>query len=955
MRSVKHALWILAAVGLFGWLGYLFFGGNGASSTTAGSKDRFTDTVPRPDAPAQPAKAAAHQTRPVGGVVLGPDERPMAGARVSLCRLVSDWPRPELEQLETLTTGPRGGFTFRTERGPDLMVEATARGCGRLLMEASKHSPQLTLRLAHGFRIRGRVLLPGGRPAPGCEVFLEPSSWSQMRAVREKTDHNGWFRFEGVPAEVLRVTARHPDFRPVSLSSVTGGLGDELTLEFEEEGLVLKGRVAKIGNHDSPVADAEVRVYPAVLNGGLFVPQATNTNRQGEYQLTGIGPGNYSIEILHADHSAVARQISMRESREVNFELMGRARVRGRLAAGSDLELTPIQLHLVSMYGSISRTVVAVDGSFAFPDSCTLGPATLELAQGPLCFKSSNSRRLHFRIGEEGTVTLELELARASVLRGVVRDEQQQPVPGVLVSTLALRRGAAAVRTTNVLAVTDKRGHYEIRGLPPGWIELRYQHDGYAYHEQETKVEPQAEVEIDPVVLTRPATVRGRVTRGGRGVAGAAVFVGRGFKRIAQHITGADGRYVLRGLPAGTHSVKARFSTLPLTVRDDVRLEAGRTIDNVDLVLARGRRITGDVVDQDDEPLTDVQVIGPQGVRTMTDGAGKFALDVPSGRVRLRLRSPQDAELGVRIVGPEKTHITARVMRAPRATLRARVVGLPGNKPQDGAILELVDMSQEDFLISVLSPPSQRLGLRSRTQGVRWLEMPGGELYTDNVPAGRYLFTLYCRGYEPYCHKGFLELPARTVKDLGEIKLNPGARMRGRVVDPDGNPIADARVLLGKETHLYVQRARNHYRTDADGIFEVAGVGPDDPRLVVAAAGHAPRTVQIRVPQDLLAQEPRTIQLSRGATIQARVLDRLGDPQRFRLVVLARRLTELARERTDERGVVRFTNLPAGLYRLQIRGDIRSTKAVNVKDAGGGKVYETLLKPGRRAAGRRRR
>ena len=177
--------------------------------------------------------------------------------------------------------------------------------------------------------------------------------------------------------------------------------------------------------------------------------------------------------------------------------------------------------------------------------------------------------------------------------------------------------------------------------------------------------------------------------------------------------------------------------------------------------------------------------------------------------------------------------------------------------------------------------------------------------------------------------------------------------MRGRVVDPDGKPVSDARVLLGSEKFLYLPRAQNHYHTDADGLFEVGGVGPDSRTLVVAAAGYAPATVQIRVPQDLLAREPRTIQLDRGAIVQAEVVDRLGDPQSFRLVVLIKNLTEMARGRTDERGVVRFEHLPAGLYRLQILGDLPSTKGVLVKDTTGKKVYRKQLRPGRR--GRRRR
>ncbi|MEE9126200.1 MAG: carboxypeptidase-like regulatory domain-containing protein, partial [Planctomycetota bacterium] len=635
---MNRALWIVAIViaALLAWLGYVVFyqeaggaadGGAGQSGTAHAGK--------RGDKYARSDKRARQRSQnPVSGVVYGPDEKPLVGARVSLHRMVSDWPRPQLEPIETLTTGTKGHFTFRTQRGPDLMVEVNAKGCGRLLVEASEHSPQLTLRLAHGFRIRGRVLLPDNQPAPGCQVFLEPSAWSQMRAVPVEADRSGWFMFDGVPAEVVRVTARHPDFRPISLSSVTGGLGGELTLQFDEEGLVIKGRVSKVGDADSPVVDAEVCVYPGALNGGLFIPRKTSTNNNGEYQVTGLGPGSYSVEVRHHDRSTAVRRVTVRESREVDFDLMGRATVRGRLINGARLAGTG--LHLVGMDGPIARTTIGPNGRFEFLGTFPLRPATLELAQGPLCFKRSSSRRLHFRVEEEGEVVLVLELTDATVLRGIVRNEEQQPVSSVLVSTLARRRGAAAVRTTKVLAVTDKRGQYEIRGLPPGSIELRYRHDKYAFHERTVQVKPGAEVETVAITLSRPATIRGRVTRGNRGVAGAAVFVGRGFKRISQHITGDDGRYVLRGLPAGSHSVKVRFSTLPLVIRDNVVVPAGGTVEGIDLVLDPGRRVTGLVVDQDDEPFVDIQIIGPRGVLTRTDSGGKFALEVPLGRVPLR-------------------------------------------------------------------------------------------------------------------------------------------------------------------------------------------------------------------------------------------------------------------------------------------------------------------------------
>jgi hypothetical protein len=56
----------------------------------------------------------------------------------------------------------------------------------------------------------------------------------------------------------------------------------------------------------------------------------------------------------------------------------------------------------------------------------------------------------------------------------------------------------------------------------------------------------------------------------------------------------------------------------------------------------------------------------------------------------------------------------------------------------------------------------------------------------------------------------------------------------------------------------------------------------------------------------------------------------------------------MLRGRTDERGVVRFRNLPAGFYRVQLHADLRSTKAVVVRNTSRTEVHQVKLKSGRR-------
>ena len=106
---MRRAVWIVAIgiVALLAWQGYRAFyqdsggpaggpdggpdGGPADKSSTA-NRDRRAGTLP------SDAELSQQRSRgPVSGVVYGPDEKPLVGARVSLHRMVSDWPRPQLE------------------------------------------------------------------------------------------------------------------------------------------------------------------------------------------------------------------------------------------------------------------------------------------------------------------------------------------------------------------------------------------------------------------------------------------------------------------------------------------------------------------------------------------------------------------------------------------------------------------------------------------------------------------------------------------------------------------------------------------------------------------------------------------------------------------------------------------------------------------------------------------
>src|SRR5690606_11225703 len=194
------------------------------------------------------------------------------------------------------------------------------------------------------------------------------------------------------------------------------------------------------------------------------------------------------------------------------------------------------------------------------------------------------------------------------------------------------------------VTTTDADGVYRIAGLPPAsGAQLLFDHDDHAVvGVTHSTGDPGETVEVPAVTLPRPGTIRGRVTRGGRPLPGASVFIGRGL-RGATAVTGPDGGYELHNVAPGRYRVMARWSTLPIQVADGVaEVVSGGVIDAMDIGFPPGRRVRGVVYDEGGAPVAEalVFVAGAPGASSATDAAGRFEMEVPEGDVELQFYSP---------------------------------------------------------------------------------------------------------------------------------------------------------------------------------------------------------------------------------------------------------------------------------------------------------------------------
>lgn len=886
--------------------------------------------------PSVPAGPVATPGPSVAGVVFGPDGWPRARVKVELRRVQSPWPSLRTKLLETSFTGDDGRFRFREPRGPDLRIVAWGHELARAEIAATPIDPSVSVHMTHGFSVEGVVEGPDGKPVANGTVILEPVAFSAQRALGTRTSRHGKFLFQDVPAGAARLTARSDFYRPVTLPSVEVGTVEVHRLRFPiDPAMELSGIVTTVGVDAEPIEGAVVLALPNAWNGGLFLPVEALTRADGRFDLPGLGPGTLHVQVRHPNHSTAARVVAVRDRNPLlHFELVPRSKVEGRLFGPPIRPGT--RLEIAQAGELLERTVVEANGRFRFERKFSSGSAQLELLDSDLCFEQSGSWWRDVQLEEDATTQLDLVVVPAAMVRGVVQSLDGRLLEGVRVLWEQPRDALARLR---VLAVTDAQGRYEVTGLPRNWLldaRFAYRCDGYAVGEASFEAPALGEaLELPPVSLVRPGAISGRVTRSGRGIAGAVAFTGRGEGQ--REVTGPDGEFVLRDLRPGRYRVKARYGTMPLAVADEtVEVTAGAEVGPIELALPAGRTINGRVVTPDGAPIDDALIVvrGMRGAAFYSGADGTFTLETPRQQVELQVFA--DPEL---IVQKTETVPLSRVGEVviempmvPWGSVNAKVFGLPGPRPVAGGILRLEPL---DGSSDVPDRHWQRKVL------ARWVAMSGGELRLLRFPAGHTRLTLQCPGFAPYVRE--VRVSREEVVDLGEILLGTGAKVLGVVTGADGLPIPRARVHLGDELDLVTAPPEAALFTDAAGRFTLHGVSADCATVVVNAAGYATLTRDLVIPDDLLRARPLELALDQGSTIAVLVENESTDKE-LNMVILRKSGQRVAAHPTDREGRVRFEHRSPGDYEISVLGESGAGQRVEVK--GESRTYEVTIATG---------
>ncbi|MHC4820099.1 MAG: carboxypeptidase regulatory-like domain-containing protein [Planctomycetota bacterium] len=764
---------------------------------------------------------------PVHGRVIDTTGRPIEGARLralaattgleamNFLKLIEQVQDP-IVALDDTTSDAAGEFTLRRVRP----------GMVRILAEADTFAPRYTeplpvargrdglleIVLSPGYPLSGTVTLESGEPVPDVEIAVFPNPRGDMPFIEKTTTmtgEDGSYSFSALPPGRLTGFVRPPN-RPVQIL-------DRLRIpEQSTADVVLKGncglRLLVKNEAGDPVAGASVTVV------GRRPAQTftfTKTGNDGVVALESLGEGKLEmVAVMHPEYLPFPDRI-WNPGKDMQ-----------------DLELVP---------GETKESTVTLRSGIV------LHGRTVDAASGdpvPGAFVRAVSSDMDLMFGGDG-------------VRSDAEGKFRLP----------------ALRTGRSLLLADAVTH----SMPPGIKRaLRSKETpeglGPFVLELEEGVAP-TEVTLP---LHRNGTLRGRVVSPeGQPVPAATVSItdfdpDRLMDQSPSYVTDSGGRFTIDDFAPGFEcTLSATADGWMKGEIESITLEAGATLDDVEIVLTSGHELAGEVVDASGVPLADALVqVAPEGRRNSlnlgrsdspparTDAEGRFVMRaIPEGRMAVR------AEREGFVPSTEVTEVVAGQRAQVRVTLKR-------DAPISGRVVDESGAAVSSAWVRAQSG-EKVMGSGGGHSG-RTNTVADGTFTIEGLPANA-TFDVTAGA------NGFVNAPAVSVTSGTsgvEIRLQRGLEISGRVLDPAGRGLAGMRVRIHPKERA---GGRESVKTNDQGGFSVRGLEP------------GPHSVRVYGPQngDFILNEDHTVEagelgvtvnLREGLRIDGRLVDSNGKP-----------------------------------------------------------------------------
>jgi protocatechuate 3,4-dioxygenase beta subunit len=636
---------------------------------------------------------------------------------------------------------------------------------------------------------------------------------------------------------------------------------------------------------------------------------------EGSVSLPAGAPADESLRVLafaerldmnavYADGGALAKHAREAEKRA----WIGEARVasdgRFRLALGTAAEV-----------------FLAIDGRFLY---------SRELASVPA---DTNNPALAAELGAciQGRVSLPVEVTDpAQVLAQI--ELKLRPDP----SQISLASGRTNFQSR--AARVDAEGRYELRAAACSQVHaLALDSDACADYTRGGIELAQGELRTLDITLELGATLRGTVQDDrGQVLAGAKVRAAEsamwGFAAGSRAEVESDenGRFVLAHVPAGRSLIVAEKDGYLTSEVQRVELVDREDRAGLVLELGRGASLSGRVRFSDGAPAAggtvrvsfDLEAMMGAGAGNAQRGAeGKAVADAAG-------------EFEVTGLGKGPFTIEASLARKSADGVEEPWSAKLTKVAPDSHGLELTLAAPCALSGRVLAPdgtPVERFHLALTLPGAVFFD-PGksrgenvvdaqGQFRVRGLEPGKWQVQAGADGFGPMAPLEVL-LPRAADEAPLVLTLQPEASVAGSVLDPDGRPLAGARVTTPSDLTETIRRMRDasgvpQTLSDAEGRFVLTGLGPSVKAILATHERFAPSEA---LALELAPGEKITdvsLRLQRGARVTGEVYDKVGvRADGVQIVAQNRGTFETSMSRTDGNGEFAFEHLAAGPWTI---------------------------------------